>query len=136
MQTFLPCVDFKETFSCLDRQRLGKQRVEAMQIYNIIAGKTNKKGWINHPAVLMWIGFENALALYHNLCISEWINRGYKNNMSLICVDFNNLIMPKWVNDIFCSYHRGTLLHKNYDWYSQFGWKEEPKYEYLWPTKI
>jgi len=134
MQTFLPYPDFEKSFACLDRQRLGKQRVEAMQIYNVLTQRTNKKGWINHPAVLMWKGFEDALALYHNLCIKEWINRGYKNNMLLIECD--NVVYPSWFgNETFHSYHRATLLLKNYEWYSQFGWNETPKYEYMWPVK-
>ena len=44
MQTFLQYPDFEKTFKCLDYRRLGKQRVEAMQIYNIISGRSNKKG--------------------------------------------------------------------------------------------
>ena len=34
MQTFLPYADFKRSAESLDNKRLGKQRVEAMQIYN------------------------------------------------------------------------------------------------------
>lgn len=33
MQTFLPYADFEKTAKCLDYKRLGKQRVEAWQIY-------------------------------------------------------------------------------------------------------
>ena len=32
MQTFMPYPDYSESARCLDRQRLGKQRVEAFQI--------------------------------------------------------------------------------------------------------
>lgn len=32
MQTFLPYPDFAESASVLDRQRLGKQRVETLQV--------------------------------------------------------------------------------------------------------
>ena len=61
MQTFLPYADFVKTAKCLDYRRLGKQRVEAFQILNILEGKTTKAGWKHHPAVLMWEGYENAL---------------------------------------------------------------------------
>jgi len=157
MQTFLPYSDFRKTAKCLDYKRLGKQRVEARQLLNILLGKTDKKGWRNHPASLMWSGYEDALKLYHDIMIAEWISRGYKNTMelyscidistpitlnilhSLLTVDYQNsgyFEMPKWLDDNFCSYHRGTLLFKNPEWYGQFGWTEEPKYEYLWPTKV
>ena len=64
MQTFLPYADFVKTAKCLDYRRLGKQRVEAFQILNILEGKTTKAGWKHHPAVLMWKGYENALKKY------------------------------------------------------------------------
>jgi hypothetical protein len=40
-----------------------------------------------------------------------------------------------WSNEDFYSSHRSALLYKNYGWYSQFGWKEEPKLDYIWPVK-
>jgi len=134
MQTFLPYSDFEKTVKCLDWRRLGKQRVEAMQIYNIVAGRTDRKGWVNHPAVKMWRGYEDALAVYQNSCIEEWIRRGYNNNMLLI-EPKGEIIYPHWFEDeAFHSAHRQTLLSKDYEWYSQFNWKEEPKYEYIWPV--
>ena len=139
IQTFLPFSDFKKTFKCLDYRRLGKQRLEARQIYNIITGKAKpnkngKIGWIHHPSVRMWMGHANALALYHNFCIEEWISRGYNNNMKFIRPT-GKVVMPEWIGKrIFHSSHRQTLLHKNYEWYSQFSWKELPKYEYCWPV--
>lgn len=56
MQTFLPYPDFELSARFLDRQRLGKQRVEAWQILNVleelkIPGRT--PAWRNHPAVRM-----------------------------------------------------------------------------------
>ena len=56
MQTFLPYDDFVLSLDCLDYRRLGKQRVEAMQLLN--AMKREKGGWINHPATKMWRGYE------------------------------------------------------------------------------
>jgi hypothetical protein len=139
MQTFLPYSNFEKTFKCLDRQRLCKQRLEAKQIYNIITGKAKpnkngKIGWIHHPCVCMWRGYANALALYHNTCIQEWIERGYNNNMQLIDID-DVIKYPSWIgNNRFHSAHRQTLLFKNPEWYNQFNWSEKPKYEYWWPV--
>lgn len=83
MQTFLPYVNFYESAKCLDYRRLGKQRVQAKQIYDILTGNTKSKAWSNHPATKMWSGYEDALALYYNEIVVEWIARGYKNNMPL-----------------------------------------------------
>ena len=58
MQTFLPYRSMSESVRCLDYRRLGKQRVEAFQILNALAGKS--KGWTSHPATKMWRGYETA----------------------------------------------------------------------------
>ena len=83
MQTFLPYKSFDESLKSLDYRRLGKQRVEAMQILNVLLGRTETKGWSNHPITRMWEGYEPSLQLYFNMCVEEWVNRGYNNNMLL-----------------------------------------------------
>lgn len=52
MQTFLPYPDFAESAHVLDRSRLGKQRVETIQVQRglVVPGY----GWRHHPAVKMW----------------------------------------------------------------------------------
>ena len=80
MQPFLPYESFEESASVLDWRRLGKQRVEGMQIINAI-NNPKKQGWQNHPATIMWTPYVNALKLYTNVIILEWIKRGYNNNM-------------------------------------------------------
>ena len=60
MQTFVPYPDCKLTAECLDYRRLGKQRVEAMQIINCLEG-TGSTHWTRHPAVRMWVGHTTAL---------------------------------------------------------------------------
>ena len=64
MQTFLPYKSFKESFKTLDYRRLGKQRVEAHQILNVLLERTDTKGWRNHPITKMWAGYEDALKMY------------------------------------------------------------------------
>jgi|TARA_B100001750_G_C14914943_1_gene306444 hypothetical protein len=137
MQTFLPYHTFKESASALDWKRLGKQRVEAMQIINAIEGRPRKdgkpyKGWINHPCSVMWGDYVIALKQYANTIIDEWINRGYKNNMKFYNIKLP-FEMPHWLgNKEFHSSHRANLLRKDYEYYSQFGWTEDPKLPYVW----
>jgi hypothetical protein len=138
MQTFLPYRNFQKTAKALDRQRLGKQRVEAWQILQAITNKDY--GWQNHPAVKMWRGYEVALSEYGIDVCKEWIDRGYKDTLLERFEDFFiqqdiPVEYPDWLgHEIFHSKHRGTLLYKNYEWYSQFGWTETPLYEYFWPV--
>ena len=67
MQTFLPHESFKKSLKVLDWRRLGKQRVEAHQVLNVLLGRTETKGWVNHPITRMWDGYEPALQLYFNM---------------------------------------------------------------------
>ena len=132
MQKFLPYPDFQQSVECLDYKRLGKQRVEAFQILNILTGQTKKKGWVNHPAVLMWKGFENALKDYYNKCVDEWIKRGYNNTMVKYTIS-GQIIYPPWFgNTAFHSSHRSNLLRKDAEYYSKFQWSEPDNLEYVW----
>jgi hypothetical protein len=138
MQTFLPYADFVESARCLDYRRLGKQRVEAMQLHNILTNRTTTKGWRSHPALKMWEGYAPALAHYMNVCIDEWVRRGYKNTMEKR--DDSNLIMPPWLNDYRIWYsHRANLIRKDPHYYSQFNWGIDSEnavtIEYYWPVQ-
>ena len=147
MQTFLPYQNFIESAECLDRKRLSKQRVETWQILRTLLGYS--EGWKNHPAVRMWKGYEIALCFYGFAVCDEWIFRGYKDRLrekflSILYGESKekrlqnfdgSLVFPPWLGDeAFHSSHRAALLAKDPDWYSQFGWTEEPKIDYVWPV--
>lgn len=206
VNTFLTDADFRKSAKNLDRQRLGKQRVEALQIlqvcqdlqdlgnlfdsplsqnqaegdwirliaqkyrsypYSFIFRKINstqimriairkeslaflpkkkaqvpylveapqetfyyypddhlvKLGWCYHPAVKMWLGFEDALKAYIQAHIQEFIARGYKNN--LIIDPPENIRRPSWTFDPeLHQNHRAALLKKEIDrkepsWYAK-----------------
>ncbi|MFG2621219.1 MSMEG_6728 family protein [Streptomyces sp. NPDC048507] len=74
MQTFLPFASFEATAGVLDARRLGKQRVEALQVLRglTVAGY----GWRNHPAVRMWAGYEEALVRYGLDVCGAWTAGG------------------------------------------------------------
>lgn len=130
----MPYANMEKTFRVLDSRRLGKQRVEAFQILNIILNRTKSSGWRNHPAVRMWRRHANALKLYLNLAIREWIARGYRNKMEFERIR-GRIILPKWIGrKRFHSAHKGNLLRKDSNYYSKFGWKESPELPYIWPS--
>jgi hypothetical protein len=144
MQTFLPFKDFQQSAKVLDMKRLGKQRVETLQILQCLMS-VNKTKWFHHPAVQMWANNTECLVEYGVVICTEWRNRGYKDTCLEKIKQFstgNDVIPPKWLGDErFHSCHRRVLLDKKYQWYSQFGWKENRmtmvngKYPYFWPTK-
>ena len=131
MQTFLPFNSIEQTVKCLDWKRLGKQRVEALQILNCLSNKSI--GWKNHPAVKMWKGKEAFLGFYMNACLSEWMIRGYKNNMILF-EEASSENPPIWFgDDRVHSSHRSNLLRKDSVYYAKFGWSEPADLPYAWP---
>ena len=133
MQTFLPEKSFIESVQVLDWRRLGKQRVEAHQILNVLLERTQTKGWRNHPITRMWTGYEDALKVYFNICVTEWVRRGFNNNMELEVMPDTPIAYPHWFgDDRFHSSHRANLLRKDYKFYSMFGWTENPELPYVW----
>lgn len=139
MQTFLPYPSFSESARCLDRQRLGKQRVEVIQLLRALL--VPGSGWANHPAAKMWRGYEASLALYGLMICSEWIDRGYEDScmQKIAIVSANHLVEnvtdPPWLGDpAFHAAHRSNLLRKNPEWYGQFGWLEPNDLPYVWPV--
>ena len=135
MQTFLPYKSFTRTAQVLDQKRLGKQRIEAFMILEILEGK--KSVWKNHPAVRMWSGYNNALILYYNIILEEWEKRGFKNNMPYLKI-YSKIIDPPWLSDPRLPLsHRGNLLRKDPEYYSKFGWPEaDPACPYFWPVEL
>jgi hypothetical protein len=75
MQTFLPYADFERSARALDSKRLGKQRVETIQVVRALTRPGY--GWANHPATLMWKGFEEALGRYGLVCCEVWCELGF-----------------------------------------------------------
>ena len=128
MNTFLPYPDFKDSAKCLDMRRLGKQRVECLQIL--------KGSWPNHPVSKMWKDYRSCLCAYAVEMCSEWIARGYKDTCLEKCVSIISPsvdIIPIWIGDKnFHAAMRSNLLRKNKEWYSQFGWVEPDNLPYVW----
>lgn len=169
MQTFLPYPSFYRSVRVLDNRRLGKQRVEAFQILNVLERRRltpdAKIAWRNHPAVIMWLGYDEALKLYYNFCVAEWVRRGNRNNMlykTVQCRDFilepgtdllpsaadcaqinkqlrlaeKQVALPAFVGcRAFHISHQSNLLRKDEPYYRQFFATTPPDLEYVWPGR-
>jgi hypothetical protein len=141
MQIFLPYPDMKKSLQALDNKRLGKQRVETYQIISAITQRpkldgTPYKGWLNHPCTVMWKGHLPALKMYLNYSITEWIARGFKNTMQLEDYVEDQVVLPPFFgNKKFHASHRSNLLKKEPEFYSKYGWTEDPSDPYVWTDK-
>lgn len=148
VQTFLPFPDFTASAAVLDDKRLGKQRVEALQILR--AQLREGYGWQHHPAVTMWRGFPEGLAAYSLAVCEEWTRRGFADSVAesiradlatagLSSPDAQAALaaagrLPGWLgDDRFHRSHRQVLLTKLPEHYRQFFPDDEPGTTYVWP---
>lgn len=141
MQTFLPYSSFVESARVLDRQRLGKQRVEVLQLLKANFGLT--KGWVNHPAARMWRGYETALTRYGLVMCNEWMHRGYEDTCrdkirTLAIengVDLNGETQLPWwfYSQQFILSHQSNLVRKDPEHYRVFFPDVPDNLPYLWP---
>lgn len=142
MQTFLPYRDFRQCARVLDLKRLGKQRVECLQIMTVLV-EGRSKGWANHPAVKMWQGYEYTLMEYTRAMCERWRSLGYIDN----CENKTELLFltlpldrgrpgpPPWLGlKKLHSSHRANLVRKDPARYGRL-FSEAPMEGYWWPTK-
>lgn len=117
VNTFLPYPDYAKSAASLDNKRLGKQRVEALQIIRVNLGYT--KGWRNHPAAVMWRGHLGSLCVYTLAMCVEWVNRGYKDSVASQVAELMKEIPPDisrpwWMgNQEFHDSHQSNLNRKD-----------------------
>jgi hypothetical protein len=140
MQTFLPYPDFVKSAASLDMKRLGKQRVEVLQLLNSLY-KPNYKGWKNHPCREMWREYPRALVEYGLVICNEWISRGYKDTCYGKIEAFKTnaplYALPSWLGreDIHLS-HKSRLIQKYPEHYRSL-WPDAPdNLEYVWPVEL
>ena len=150
MQTFLPYPDFRRTARVLDQRRLGKQRVETLQI---IRGLTRPGyGWRHHPAVKMWRGHEEALGSYGLAITDEWCRAGFADTCEasiraeLATVGITEVRtqqqlraageLPWWLgNRRFHRAHQSALVRKGPDHYRRWFPSVPDDLEYVWPVE-
>ncbi len=151
MQTFLPYASFADSGGVLDPKRLGKQRVEALQIIKALT--VPGYGWRNHPAVLMWKGHEEALVRYGLDICTAWCSLGFDDTCEVKMRDDLRSAtgldvvrtqdelgaagaLPAWLGDeaLHVS-HRSALVRKDPDWYGPLFPGVPDDIPYLWPVR-
>jgi len=150
MQTFLPYAEFIESARVLDKRRLGKQRVETIQILRAltVAGY----GWRHHPAAAMWAGYEEALVRYGLDICSVWCGLGNADTCAATLIaDLTRGTgftaprtqedlagageVPPWLGDAaFHRSHQSSLLRKDPAHYRPIFGGVPDDLPYVWPA--
>ncbi|MFD9857035.1 MSMEG_6728 family protein [[Kitasatospora] papulosa] len=149
MQTFLPYADFSRSAAALDPRRLGKQRVETIQV---LRGLTVPGyGWRHHPAVRMWTGYEEALVRYGlDVCAAWTAEGGADTCATTLRADLAGALgrttvrtaaelaaareLPPWLGDEgLHRSHRSALVRKDPDHYRPLFPDVPPDLPYVWP---
>ena len=158
MQTFLPYPDFVESAQVLDQARLGKQRVEALQVLRAVT--LPGYGWQSHPAVRMWRGHRTALTAYALAITDEWIAQGHADTVRAQVLEFAPELgddaggagvagvaggasstaarvaadLPGWLGDpAVHRSHRSKLVQKEPEWYRGRFPDVPDDLDYVWP---
>jgi hypothetical protein len=155
MQTFLPSADIANSAMLLDNKRLNKQILEGYQILNVLSGQSPTGGWRNHPAVLMWKGFERGLWDYVQIMIREARQRGIRtenneanlNRLKDKCWDIWGNDRPSfWYDNSrlmrVTTTHKANLFDKDPIYYAKFAYAKHSIYnqpccnkcKYYWVT--
>ena len=150
MQTFLPHPDFDRSATVLDARRLGKQRVEVLQIVRALTVPTY--AWKSHPAVLMWQGHEEALGAYGAAVVRAWRALGFGDTCeATIVADLAAAgvlgirtqaeleaagELPPWLGDeALHRSHQSALVRKDPDWYRPRFPDVPDDLPYVWPVR-
>jgi hypothetical protein len=150
VQTFLPYADYTASARSLDPKRLGKQRVETLQVLRGLIVPTY--GWRHHPAVKMWTGYEEALGRYALDFAEVWTATGRADTTAatfladLAAATGITMIrtqeeltsageLPPWLGDEkFHESHRSALLRKDAAFYGPLFGAVPDDLPYLWPA--
>jgi Pyrimidine dimer DNA glycosylase len=150
MMTFLPYPDFERSLRTLDTKRLGKQRVEVIQIVRALT--VPGYAWSSHPAVLMWKGYEEALGRYGLTACAVWRERGFDDTCAATITadlhaagvatirEYGELAaagdLPDWIFDeALLISHRSSLLRKDPEHYGRLFPETPIDVDYVWPVR-
>jgi len=150
VQTFLPYPDFACSAAVLDARRLGKQRVETIQVLRALT--VPGYGWRHHPAAAMWAGYEEALVRYGLEVCAAWCATGRADTCAATLVtDLTRGTghggvrtqpelavvgeLPPWLGDeAFHRGHRSALLRKDPSHYGRHFGDVPDDLPYVWPV--
>ena len=150
MQTFTPYSDFEASARALDTKRLGKQRVEVIQIVRALT--VPGYAWGSHPAVLMWKGYEEALGRYGITMCDVWTELGFGDTCAATIAEDLRAVgitsirsypqlrdegaLPGWLfTEEVQRSHRSSLVRKDPEHYRPLFPDVPDDIEYFWPVR-
>ena len=102
------------------------------------------RGWRNHPAVLMWRGYELALLAYQREVCSAWTARGYQDTcypktLGLVRrwhgAEITGYVDPAWLGDpALHRSHQSNLIRKDATYYGPLFPGVSGEEPYVWPV--
>lgn len=148
MQTFLPFADFRSSAAALDDRRLGKQRVETLQVMRALT--IPGYGWQHHPVTTMWRGYRPALMAYQDAVCAEWTGRGFADTCrektlvdlgadpdDLRAYERGTFPLPPWIGDeAVHRSHRSNLVQKQPETYREQFPDDPDDLPYVWPGTL
>ena len=146
----MPFADFATCAAVLDDRRLGKQRVEALQVLRALT--TPGYGRRHHPAVRMWKGYEEALGSYGVTVCRTWYSRGFADTCELKLREELAQVgvtaprsqeeladagtLPPWLGDeALHRSHQSSLLRKDPGFYRPLFPDTPDDLPYVWPVR-
>jgi hypothetical protein len=141
MQTFLPYADFVDSAESLDAPRLGKQRVETLQLLRALVIPTY--GWQSHPVSQMWRGYVPGLTRYGLDMADAWTRLGHADTVRPQMLEFapwvdgvpiENVPLPSWfgLEELHVS-HQSNLIRKDPEYYRPKFPGVSDDLAYVWP---
>ena len=136
MQVFHPYKSALKSIQCLDNSRMGKQRLECIQILlannNIDTEWEVPKSVPPHKNVVLWKNYSGYLFYYLGILLNEWEDRGMKN---FVCRGMyeklrniyglqENTKRPRFIDNKFIQTQRLSLLNKKMEHYYKFFGKD------------
>lgn len=130
MQTFLPYDTFEASLRCLDNVRFVNQMRETK---TLLSANLVGNGWSNHPAAVMWLGYEDALTEYLWVNAMMHLRRG--GNIRFELPPRPRIWEhPWWLGTLrFHIPHQKALLAKDHRFYKKYDWVVLPEIAYEWP---
>nr|WP_281174695.1 MSMEG_6728 family protein [Cryptosporangium arvum] len=141
----MPVADFDRSAALLDSARLGKQRVETLQVLRAL--ELPDYGWATHPVVTMWRGRTAGLVVYGLAMVRGWRSRGFADSTAAPIAEFAPDaagltpgeaaaagLLPSWVGDeAVHRSHRSNLRAKDPAFYGPLFPDTPDDLPYVWP---
>lgn len=125
----IPYANFAVTAMVLSDRHLRENIRETIWAHSSARGVL--VGWGRHPLVVEWAEHLDALLVLHDCCVRALYQRGRQSRSHLRLGDevptLPGYSVPENIGNFrFHATQRSQLLFLDHEWYSQWGWTDEP----------